>query len=74
LKYHEQKIKLLDVRTVDNKGLKQVDSDWAKRLAYGTERTMYALTFEYEKKTNGDVVLKVSYISLSSFFISCSKI
>jgi len=48
LKYYEHKMKLLDIRTVDNKGLKQVDSDWAKRLAYGIERTMYALTFEFE--------------------------
>jgi len=48
MKYYEHKIKLFDIRTVDNKGLKQVDSDWAKRLAYGAERIMYALTFEFE--------------------------
>ena len=46
--YNEHKIKLLDVKAVDNNGLKQIDSDWAKRLAYGTKRTMYSLSFEFE--------------------------
>ena len=46
--YDELRIKLLNVKAVDNKGLKQIDSDWAKRLAYGTERTMYSLSFEFE--------------------------
>ena len=36
-----------DVKTIDNNGLKQIDSDWAKRLAYGTERTMYTLSFDF---------------------------
>jgi len=46
--YYKHKIRLDDVKTIDNNGLKQIDSDWAKRLAYGTERTMYALSFDYE--------------------------
>ena len=46
--FYKYKIQLNDVKAIDNNGLKQIDSDWAKRLAYGKERTMYELKFDFE--------------------------
>jgi len=39
----ENGILLRHVKTIGNSDLKQIDSDWAKRLAYGVPRKMYKL-------------------------------
>jgi 16S rRNA (adenine(1408)-N(1))-methyltransferase len=45
--YHEYGISILNVTTLDNSDLKQINSDWAKRLAYGTKREIYRLDCTY---------------------------
>ena len=41
--YHENCIFMHSIKKIGNNELKQIDSDWAKRLAYGTNREIYYL-------------------------------
>ncbi|MDR1628812.1 MAG: class I SAM-dependent methyltransferase [Oscillospiraceae bacterium] len=45
--YRHAGIEILRVRAVKNEELKQMESDWAKKLAYGGERTLYRLECRY---------------------------
>jgi 16S rRNA (adenine(1408)-N(1))-methyltransferase len=36
-------IKICEIKSIANKELKLIESDWAKKLAYGSKRTMYKI-------------------------------
>jgi len=46
-KYQKAGIKMLSVSVLDNDALKSIETDWAKRLAYGSLRQMYKIDCEY---------------------------
>jgi len=45
--YRRAGIRLNTVSVLDNKALQSVETDWAKRLAYGMPRQMYEVVCEY---------------------------